>query len=65
MIMNSSGSTKELHGEERHEMYSKSSIIRTTTPRRMRVAGQVARIGGKISIRHLLKDRKERTARKI
>jgi len=51
MITNSSGSTEKLRVEELHEMYSTASIIRTTTSRRMRVAGYVARMGGKISIR--------------
>jgi len=65
MIMTSSCSTEELYGEELHEMYSSTSIIRTTTSRRMRVAGHVARMGGKLSMRHWLKDWKERTPRKI
>jgi hypothetical protein len=51
MIMTRSGSTEKLHGKELHEIYSSASIIRTTTSRRIKVAGYVTRKGGKISIR--------------
>jgi hypothetical protein len=35
-----------LHNEELHYLYSSPSIIRIIKPRRMRLAGHVARMGG-------------------
>jgi hypothetical protein len=39
------GSWRELHNEELHNLYSSPSIIRMIKSRRMRWAGHVARMG--------------------
>jgi hypothetical protein len=36
---------RKLHNEELHTLYSSPSIIRMMKPRRMRLAGHVARMG--------------------
>jgi hypothetical protein len=36
---------RELHNEELHDLYSSPSIIRTIMSRRMRLTGQMARMG--------------------
>jgi hypothetical protein len=41
------GSWRKLHNEELHNLYSSPSIIRMVKPRRMRLAGHVARMGEK------------------
>jgi hypothetical protein len=41
------GDWRKLHNEELHNLYSSPSIIRLTTSRRMRWAGQVALMGKK------------------
>jgi hypothetical protein len=43
-----------LHNKELHDLFSSPSIIRIIKSRRMRWAGQVARIGGKGNIYKLL-----------
>jgi hypothetical protein len=40
------GGLRNLHYEELHNLHSSPSIIRMITPRRMRWAGHVARMGG-------------------
>jgi PAS domain-containing protein len=42
------GEWRELHNEERNDLYSSSSIILVVNTRRMRWAGQVARMGKRI-----------------
>jgi hypothetical protein len=39
------GSWRKLHNDELHSLYSSSNIVRVIKPRRMRWAGQVARMG--------------------
>jgi hypothetical protein len=39
------GAWRKLHNKELHDLYSSSSIIIMTKPKRMRSAGPVARIG--------------------
>jgi hypothetical protein len=39
------GGWRKLHNKELHNLYSSPSIIKMTNLRRMRFAGQVARIG--------------------
>jgi hypothetical protein len=41
------GGWRKLHNEELHNLYSSLSIIRMIKPRRMRLAGHVARMGEK------------------
>jgi hypothetical protein len=41
------GEWKKLHNEELHDLYSSPSIIRIIKARRMRLAGNVARMGNK------------------
>jgi hypothetical protein len=41
------GGWRKLHNEELHSLYSSPNIIRTIKPRRMRLAGHVARMGAK------------------
>jgi hypothetical protein len=38
-------SWRKLHNEELHNLYSSPNIIRMITPRRMKWAGHVARVG--------------------
>jgi hypothetical protein len=45
---------RELHNEELRDLYSSSSIIRIIKSRRMRWAGQVARMGEKWNVYRLL-----------
>jgi hypothetical protein len=40
------GEWRKLHNEELHDLYSSPSIIRIIKPRRMRLVGCVAQIGG-------------------
>jgi hypothetical protein len=40
------GEWRKLHNEELRGLYSSPSIIRIVKPRRMRLAGHVARMGG-------------------
>jgi hypothetical protein len=40
------GGLRKLHNEELHGLYSSPSIVRVMKARRMRWAGQVARMGG-------------------
>jgi hypothetical protein len=40
------GGWRKLHNEELHNLYLSPGIIRIINPRRMRWAGQVARLGG-------------------
>jgi hypothetical protein len=39
------GEWRRLHNEELHDLYSSPNIVRVITPRRMRWAGHVARMG--------------------
>jgi hypothetical protein len=39
------GELRKLHNEELNDLYSSPSIVRVIKPRRMRWAGQVARMG--------------------
>jgi hypothetical protein len=39
------GSSRKLHNDEIHSLYSSQNIVRVINSRRMRVAGHVARIG--------------------
>jgi hypothetical protein len=48
------GEWRKLHNEELHDLYSSPSIIRIITPRRMRWAGYVARMGEKRNVYRLL-----------
>jgi hypothetical protein len=48
------GEWRKLHNEELHDLYSSPSIIRMTKARRMRRAGQVARMGEKVNAYRLL-----------
>jgi hypothetical protein len=48
------GEWRKLHNEELHDIYSSPSIIRIMKLRRMRWAGQVARIGEKRNAYRLL-----------
>jgi hypothetical protein len=41
------GGCRKLHKEELHNMYSSPSIIRVVKSTRMKLAGHIARIGGK------------------
>jgi hypothetical protein len=41
------GEWRKLHNEELHDLYSSASVIRIIKARRMRLAGHVARIGGR------------------
>jgi hypothetical protein len=45
---------RKLHNEELHNLYSLPSIIRIIKPRRMRLAGHVARMGEKRNVYRLL-----------
>jgi hypothetical protein len=48
------GEWRKQHNEQLHDVYSLSSIIRIMTPRRMRSAGHVARVGEKRNAYRLL-----------
>jgi hypothetical protein len=48
------GGWRNLHNEELHDLYSSPSIIRIIKLRRMRWAGQVARMGEKRNVHRLL-----------
>jgi hypothetical protein len=48
------GGWRKLHNEELHDLYSSPSIIRIIKSRRMRWAGHVARMGGKMNVYMLL-----------
>jgi hypothetical protein len=48
------GGWKKLHNEELHNLYSSPSIIRMIKSRRMRWAGQVARMGKRNAYRILV-----------
>jgi hypothetical protein len=48
------GGWRKLHNEELHNLYSSPSIIRIINSRRMRWAGQVARMGEKGNVYRLL-----------
>jgi hypothetical protein len=48
------GGWRKLHEEELHNLYSSPSIIRMIKPRRMRLAGYVARIGEKRNVNRIL-----------
>jgi hypothetical protein len=48
------GGWRKLHNEELHDLYSSPSIIRIMKARRMRWAGQVARMGEKRNAYRLL-----------
>jgi hypothetical protein len=48
------GGWRKLHNEELHNLYSSPSIIRFIKSRRMRWAGQVARMGEKSNVYRLL-----------
>jgi hypothetical protein len=48
------GGWRKLHNEELHDLYSSPSIIRIIKARRMRWAGQVARLGEKKNAYRLL-----------
>jgi hypothetical protein len=43
------GDSRKLHNEELHNLYPSSSVIRVIKSRRMRWAGHVARMGGKMN----------------
>jgi hypothetical protein len=44
------GGWRKLHNEILHKLYSSPSIIRTIKSRKMRWAGHVARMGGRIGM---------------
>jgi hypothetical protein len=44
---------RNLHNEELHKLFSSQSVIRIIKSRRMRWAGHVARMGRKLTCRHL------------
>jgi hypothetical protein len=48
------GEWRKLHNEELHDLYSSPSILRIIKPRRMRSAGNVARMGEKRNTYRLL-----------
>jgi hypothetical protein len=48
------GGWRKLHNEELHNLYSSPSIIRIINSRRMRLAGNVARMGEKRNVYRLL-----------
>jgi hypothetical protein len=48
------GEWRKLHNEELHDLYSSPSIIRMVKSRRMRLAGNVARMGDKRNAYRLL-----------
>jgi hypothetical protein len=60
-IFGPKGDWRKLHNEERHNLYSSPNIIGTIKPRRMRWAGDVARMErrGK-HVRHWWESQKER-----
>jgi hypothetical protein len=60
------GEWRKLHNEELRDLYSSPSIIRIMKPRRMRWAGDVARMGEKRNAYRLLvgKARRKKTTRK-
>jgi hypothetical protein len=49
----------KLYNEELHDLYSSSSILRTTKSRRMRWAGYVARMGKKRNVYSILVEKPE------
>jgi hypothetical protein len=54
------GGWRKLHDEELHNVYASPSIIRMTNSRKMRLAGNVARMGPKMHFGGLVR-RKETT----
>jgi hypothetical protein len=48
------GGWRKVHNEELHDSYSSSSIIRITKSRRMRLAGQIARMEENMNVYRLL-----------
>jgi hypothetical protein len=54
------GGWRKLHNEELHNLYSSSRIIRMMKSRRMRWAGNVARMGTKRNIYRILVGNPER-----
>jgi hypothetical protein len=57
------GERRKLHNKELHDVYSSPSIIRIIKPRRMRLAGHVARMGEKTNAYRLLVGKPEGTRR--
>jgi hypothetical protein len=53
------GGWKKLYNEELHNLYSSPSIIRINKSKRMRWAGNVARIGEKRKVARLLVGKQE------
>jgi hypothetical protein len=53
------GGSRKLHNEELHNLYSYPSIIRMIKSRRMRWAGQAARIGAKRNAYRILVGKQE------
>jgi hypothetical protein len=45
---------RKLHNEELNDLYSSLNIVRVNKSRRMRLAGQVARMGESISVYRVL-----------
>jgi hypothetical protein len=45
-----SGECRKLYSEELHNLYSSQNIIRQIEPRRIRLAGSVARMGKEIKV---------------
>jgi hypothetical protein len=54
------GGWRKLYNEELHNLYSSPSKIRIIKPRRMRLAGHVARMGEKRNVYRLLVGKPER-----
>jgi hypothetical protein len=48
------GGSKKLHNEELHNTYSSPSIIRLIKSKRMKWAGDVTRMGGKMNVYTIL-----------
>jgi hypothetical protein len=54
------GGWRKLHNEELHDLYSSPSIIRMIKSRRMRWAGNVARMGEKRNVHRSSVEKRER-----